>query len=365
MNERKIPHELSVNPVRYFLSKVWRRIIMKYSKRHIFYLAITVLIAFFLATYQLPYYIYKPGSADPLDPVVEVVDGFQSEGDMHLVTVSGGRATPVQYLWAKFLSYHEIQPLEEVIPKGISNEEYRHAQLQMMENSQESSTVVAYEAANKEIAIAYNGVYVVSVREGMPAEGNLEMGDRITGIDGHPIKEADDLINYIDDKEAGDHINMEVNRDEQTIEVSLELGAYEELDGKVGMGIELVTNRHVKVDPEVHFSSGNIGGPSAGLMFALEIYDQLTEEDLTKGYQIIGTGALDYQGNVLPIGGVDKKVVAADRAGGDFFFVPYEEGAIDSNYEVAKKTAEEIDTPMEIVPVDTFQEALKYLQDLD
>lgn len=338
---------------------------MKYSKRHIFYLAVTVLIAFFLATYQLPYYVYKPGSADPLDPVVEVVDGFQSEGDMHLVTVSGGRATPMQYLWAKLSSYHEIQPLEDVIPEGVSKKEYRHAQLQMMENSQESSTVVAYEAANKGITIEYNGVYVVSVRDGMPAEGKLEMGDRITGIDGHTIKEADDLINYIDDKEAGDQINMEVKREEQTIEVGLELGAYEELDGKVGMGIELVTNRHVKVDPEIHFSSGNIGGPSAGLMFALEIYDQLTEEDLTKGYQVIGTGALDYQGNILRIGGIDKKVVAADRAGGDIFFAPYEEGAKDSNYEVAKKTAEEINTTMKIVPVDTFDEALRYLQELE
>lgn len=338
---------------------------MKYSKRHIFYVAFIVLLAFFLATFQLPYYIYKPGSADPLDPIVEVVGGYESKGDMHLVTVSGGRATPVQYLWAKFLAYHEIQPLEEVRPKGISDKEYRHAQLQMMENSQESSVVVAYEAANKEITIEYNGVYVVSVRKGMPAEDKLEMGDRIIGIDGYKVNEADDLIGYIDDKQAGDQINMEVKRDEQTIEVTLILGTYKELDNKVGMGIELVTDRNVKVDPEVNFSSGNIGGPSAGLMFALEIYDQLTEEDLTKGYQVIGTGALDYQGNVLRIGGIDKKVVAADRAGCDIFFAPYEDGAADSNYELAKKTAEEINTKMKIVPVDTFEEALAYLQALE
>lgn len=338
---------------------------MRYSKRHIIYLAITVLIAFFLSTYQLPYFIYKPGSADPLDPVVEVVDGYQSKGNMHLVTVSGGRATPVQYVWAKLSSYHEIQPIEDVIPEGVSNKEYRHAQLQMMENSQESSTVVAYEAANKDITIEYNGVYVVSVRKDMPAEGKLEMGDRITGIDGGEIREADDLIQYVDDKQSGDEITMEVHRDEKQIDVTLTLGTYAELDNKVGMGIELVTNRHVKVNPEVHFSSGNIGGPSAGLMFALEIYDQLVQEDLTKGYQIIGTGALDYEGNVLSIGGIDKKVVAADRAGCDIFFAPHEDGAEGSNYEVAKKTAADIQTKMKIVPVDTFEDALIYLQNLD
>src|SRR5690625_2900475 len=283
---------------------------------------------------------------------------------MYLVTVSGGQATPIQYLWAKVLSYHEIQPLEEVRPKGMTNEEYRHAQLRMMENSQESSTVVAYEAANEEITIEYNGVYVVSVRKGMPAEGKLEMGDHIMGIDDQTIEEADDLINYIDQKQAGDQIKLDVKRNDELLEIDLSLETFTENDNKVGMGIELVTNRSISVNPDIHFSSGNIGGPSAGLMFALEIYDQLIEEDLTKGYQIIGTGALDYNGNVQRIGGIDKKVVAADKAGCEIFFAPYEAGAEDSNYELAKKTAEDIGTDMEIVPIDTFQEAITYLEEL-
>lgn len=337
---------------------------MKYTKRRIFYFALIVLLAFTLSTFQLPYYIYKPGNADPLDQIVEVDGGSKSKGDMYLVTVSGGQATPIQYLWAKVLSYHEIQPLEEVRPKGMTNEEYRHAQLKMMENSQESSTVVAYEAANKEIKIEYNGVYVVSVRDGMPAEGKLEMGDHILGIDGQTINEADDLINYIEQKQAGDQINLDIIRDDETLNIELTLGTFQEMDNKVGMGIELVTNRNISVSPELHFSSGNIGGPSAGLMFALEIYDQLIPEDLTKGYQIIGTGALDYNGNVLRIGGIDKKVVAADKAGCEIFFAPYEGGAENSNYELAKKTAMEIGTEMEIVAVDTFHEAVTYLEEL-
>lgn len=337
---------------------------MKYTKRRIFYFALIILFAFFLSTFQLPYYIYKPGNADPLNQIVEVEGGSKSEGDMHLVTVSGGQATPIQYLWAKVLTYHEIQPLEEVRPKDMTNEEYRLVQLRMMENSQESSTVVAYEAANEEVNIEYNGVYVVSVREGMPAEGKLEMGDHIMGIDDQTINEADDLINYIDQKQAGDQISLDVERNDEALKIDLTLGTFTEMDNKVGMGIELVTNRSISVNPEIHFSSGNIGGPSAGLMFALEIYDQLIEEDLTKGYQIIGTGALDYNGNVQRIGGIDKKVVAADKAGCEIFFAPYEDGAEDSNYELAKITAEDIGTEMEIVPVDTFQQAITFLEEL-
>lgn len=335
---------------------------MKFSKRHIVYLIIIVTLAYLLSTYQLPYYITKPGGADALNPIVEVVDGYESEGDMHLVTVSGGQATPIQYVWAKILPHHKIVPIEQVFPEGVSHEEYMHVQLNMMENSQESSTVVAYQAADKDITIDYNGVYVVSVVEGMPADGKLKAGDRIIGMDGNKIEKADDLIDNIEEKKADDTISVEVVRNEESFKEEITLEKFSESENKVGIGIRLVTDRSVSVDPEVHFSSGNIGGPSAGLMFSLEIYDQLTEEDLTKGKQIAGTGVIDYNGNVQRIGGIDKKVIAADKEGCVVFFAPNENGAEDSNYHLAKKTAEEIGTEMKIVPVDTFDDALTYLQ---
>lgn len=338
---------------------------MKFSKRHIVYLFIVVILAYFLSAYKLPYYIYKPGGADALNPIVEVEDGYKSKGDMHLVTVSGGQATPIQYLWAKVLSHHEILPIEQVFPEGISRDEYMHAQLQVMENSQESSTVVAYKAADKDITIDFDGVYVVSVVEDMPADGKLQMGDRIIGIDGNEVKEADDLIGYVEKKRDMDTISIEVVRDEKHFKKELTLETFSEAENKVGIGIRLVTDRSVSVDPEVNFSSGNIGGPSAGLMFSLEIYDQLTEKDLTGGHQIAGTGQIDYDGNVLRIGGIDKKIIAADKEGCDIFFAPNENGAKDSNYNLAKKTADEIGTDMKIIPVDTFDDALNYLQKIE
>ncbi|WP_100011063.1 SepM family pheromone-processing serine protease [Lentibacillus sediminis] len=337
---------------------------MNFSKRHVISLLVVVIIAYFLSAYQLDYYIQRPGGADELDPIVEVNGGYGSEGDMHLVTISGGQATPVQYVLAHILPHHEVLPLHQVRPEGISEEEYMQAQLQMMESSQEASTVVAYQAAEEGIDIDYNGVYVVSVVEGMPADANLEVGDRITGIDGTEIQEAEDLISYVDGKGAGDTITLEIVRGEETITEEVELGTFP--DGEqVGIGISLVTDRSVEVEPEVKFSSGQIGGPSAGLMFSLEIYDQLTEEDLTKGYKVAGTGEIDYSGNVGRIGGIDKKVVASDDEGVDIFFAPNENGAENSNYEVAVETAEEINSDMEIVPVDTFSDALNYLQDLE
>lgn len=335
---------------------------MKFTKRHLITLFVVVVIAFFLATYKLPYYIYKPGGADALAPIVKVDDGYESKGDMHLVTVGGLQATPIQFVWAKLHKHQEIVPLSDVRPEGVTEEDYLHAQLQMMENSQEKSTVVAYEAADADISITFDGVYVVNVIEDMPADGILEMGDLITGIDGEDVNEADDLIDYVEGMDDGDTVSVTFKRDEETLTKDVTLEAFEEEDDKVGVGIQLVTDRDVDIDPEVTFSSGNIGGPSAGLMLSLKIYDQLTEEDLTKGYQIAGTGEIDYEGNVYRIGGIDKKIIAADREGCNIFFAPNENGAEGSNYEVAKQTAEEIDSDMKVIPVDTFDDALDYIE---
>ncbi|MFZ3579396.1 SepM family pheromone-processing serine protease [Virgibacillus sp. DJP39] len=337
---------------------------MKFTKRHLVYLMVVIVIAFFLSSYKLPYYVYKPGDADALNPIIEVDDGFESVGDMHLVTVRGGQATPIQYAVAKVLPHHEIYPIKEIRPEGVSEEEYFHVQLQMMESSQEAAKVVGYTAAEEKIEINYNGVYVVSIIEGMPADGILKKGDRIIGIAGKEINKSNELINFVEGKKAGDTITLEIVRDKEKITKEIELEAFEKLDNKVGIGIQLVTDRSVEVDPNVTFSSGNIGGPSAGLMFSLEIYDQLTEKDITSGYQICGTGEIDYEGNVQRIGGIDKKVIAADDEGCKVFFAPNENGAKGSNYEVAKKSIKEIDTNMEVVPVDTFNDALDYLQDL-
>ena len=100
------------------------------------------------------------------------------------------------------------------------------------------------------------------------------------------------------------------------------------------------------------------------MLFRSEIYDQLTEEDITKGYQIAGTGEIDYDGNVYRIGGIDKKIVAAERKGIDIFFAPSENGRPNSNYQEALQIAKEINSDMEIVPVNTFKDALKYLNNL-
>jgi len=337
---------------------------MKQNKRYFIVGAIVVLLAFFIGGYRLPYYVYQPGGADGLNNVVQVADGFTSQGEIHLVTVRGGQATPLQFALAKFLPFHEIYDLDQIRPEGVSENEYYHAQLQMMESSQEAATVVAYKAANKQLDIEYKGVYVMSIMDDVPANKALKIGDRITEVDEQEIQKSEDLLEYVEGMEEGRKLNITLMRDGKSMSKTVQLVKHPNEDRAV-IGISLVTDRGVEVDPPVDFKSGDIGGPSAGLMFSLEIYDQLTEQDITKGYNIAGTGEVSYEGDVGRIGGIDKKVVAADDSGVDIFFAPNQEGTEGSNYEKAMETAKEIGTDMKIVPVDTFQDAIDYLEELE
>ncbi len=338
---------------------------LRISKKSLIISSLILFILFVGVSYDLPYYIYKPGMVSTLDDVVDIEERKESEGHLYLVTVSGSQATPIQLLTAKLASYHEVVPLEVARPEGISDEDYNELQLKMMENSQNTSKYVAYEAAGKNPEIEFKGVYVMQVVEEMPADGIVKIGDRIKSVDNNEIKEAKDLTTYVENKQPGEEIELTIVRDEQEMTEVIKVTSFPDDEEKVGIGIQLVTDEKVNVSPEISFSSGKIGGPSAGFIFALEIYNQLTAEDLTKGYEIVGTGEIDYEGTIHRIGGIDKKVVAAHKAGIDIFFAPNEEGNIDSNYNEAQKVADDIDTPMEIVPVDTFDDALDYLESLE
>src|SRR5699024_2667205 len=126
---------------------------MRLTNKTLITLSITFILMFAMLTYQLPYYIYQPGLADDLTEIVNVEDGYSAEGSLHLVTVSGGQATPFDLLVAKVLPFHEIVPVEEARPEGISDEEYMRHQLFLMENSQHASMAVAYNAADKHVEI--------------------------------------------------------------------------------------------------------------------------------------------------------------------------------------------------------------------
>ncbi|SDB87435.1 PDZ domain-containing protein [Pelagirhabdus alkalitolerans] len=327
--------------------------LVKYS------LIIFAIVAF--VTVPLPFYVYQPGTVDSLHEVVNIENSYTGEGELNLVTVRGGRATPLLAMTTFFSSYRDLLPIGDVFPDGYDRDQYMQAQLQMMESSQEAAIVVAYQEANEAIDVYYEGVYVVSTMDDLPASEKLEIADKIMEVEGQRIDDADHLIEIVSQYDIGDHLTFVIERDEQMFEETIELVPLPDEPQRPGIGIQLVTNREISIERDVQFDSGEIGGPSAGIVLSLEIYNQLTETDLTNGLKIAGTGEIDYEGNVHRIGGVDKKVVASDREDVDIFFVPNDGGTNESNYELAMATKASIDSDMEIVPIDTVSDAIEFL----
>ena len=332
----------------------------KTSKIFAFILFIVLIAAYFM---PLPYYVSKPGKAMELEPVIKVEDGYDAEGSFMLTTVRMGKANLITYAAAKMMDHWNIYPEADIRGEEETDEEYEMRQLYMMEGSKEKAIINAFRASGKPYEITYKGIYVYNVMDGMPASAVLEAGDRVIAVDGNRIESSDQFTGYISGRQKGSSVELQFVRDGKELTETIEIQVLPET-GKPGIGITLTDDIEVDSDPTVEIDSESIGGPSAGLMFSLEVYNQLEPEDLTGGRAIAGTGTIDEKGNVGPIGGIDQKVVAAHKSGADVFFAPNEDGESNSNYAVAKKTAEEIGTEMDIVPVDTFEDAIEYLENL-
>ncbi|MEI4803052.1 SepM family pheromone-processing serine protease [Bacillus sp. FJAT-51639] len=329
--------------------------------RYLYALLIGVIIAMLIVFVPLPYYITKPGMAEKLEPYVKVEGGNKEKGDFMLVTVSMGRANVVNFLSAKFNKYEEIFKKEEILRKGESDEEYQFRQVYAMKESQDAAIYNAYKRANAPVTFENQGVLVVGIANDMPAAEKLKLGDRILAVDGQSLQTAEQFIAYMKTKKQNDKVSVKYVHENKEKEEKFVLKPIPEDKSRAGIGVSIITDKKLTVSPNVKIDAHKIGGPSAGLMFTLEIYNQLVKEDITKGHEIAGTGTINEKGEVGPIGGISQKVVAAHNAGAEVFFAPNENGKENSNYKEAVKTAKDINTKMKIIPVDTIDDALTYL----
>ncbi|MEK5334060.1 MULTISPECIES: SepM family pheromone-processing serine protease [unclassified Lysinibacillus] len=330
----------------------------------------------FLMLYRLDAYIMKPGSAYDVSKFVSVANDHTDEaGSMSLMTVAMQQATPFSYLWAKTQKYEKIMDIQQVRNPLEDDEEYNIRQLKLMSDSQFNAKYVAFQRAGLETKIHFNGVFVLNVLDGGASDGFLKAGDEITKVDGTEITNQQMLVDLLSTKQIGDKVTIQLLRNQKEQEETVTLKEIPQSEEKrAGLGITYAESKSIETNPSVTMHTEDIGGPSAGLMFTLEILNQLLEEDLTKGYAVAGTGEMLIDGSVGRIGGIDYKIIAADRDGMEIFFAPDDEIStemkakypeLESNYATAVKTAKDIGTKMKIVPVKTVDDAIAYLKQLE
>ncbi len=325
--------------------------------------------------YPVDAYITKPGGAYPLEPLVSVQGGDEDDkGVMSLMTIALSKATPLTYAWAKVSDQQKILETNQVRNPDEDDKEYNIRQLHLMSQSQFNAIQVAFEKAGKPYEITTKGVFILNVLPGGAADGLLEAGDRIIKIDEVASDNQQSLVDYLGEKAIGDVITLQVEREGKIESIEVELKPIPSETSRAGLGISFAEDKEINTTPEVNIKADDIGGPSAGLMFTLEILNQLMDEDLTKGYNVAGTGTMQETGEVGRIGGIDLKVIAAHEADIEIFFAPDDElpeevlknnPSLRSNYLEAKEVAEKIGTKMKIVPVKTVDDALAYLEEME
>lgn len=337
-------------------------------QRAIFIIAVLVLISMY---FPVSYFIISPGSAIEVDTLVEVEDSYDENGDFMLTTVSMYYASFASYIYSKFNSFMNAVPKEYILAEGEKQEDYADRQIYVMDESQEKAIIAAFRYLDLPLEIKENGLIITGISNDSPSKDVLEVGDKIISVDNHPINKLDELLNLLEGKKENEVVNVEFLRDSEVF--SKDIALYdlnegnidaENLESRVGIGIFTYEDWDIITSKNIKFNSEDIGGPSAGLMFTLEIINQLTPEDLTKGYRVAGTGTINEDGVVGQIGSARMKVKAANEEDADFFFVPKDIVEGDENEKNAIQSNEDLGNPLNIIPVANLAEAVEYLQNL-
>ncbi len=294
-----------------------------------------VCVAFLL---PVPYVTMRPGpTRDVLAmgqgkaPVISIEGRrtYPTDGSLRLTTVSVTSPDDTIGIGEAFQAW--LEPAEAVVPRDAVYPEEESAE----QSEQESATQMA---ASQEVAAAAalrllgesvpEHVQVLQVIDGAPAEGELRPGDVIIGVDGKRLSSARAIVGAIRDRAVGDEVGLVVRRNDSERTLRLPTIPGDEPDPQTGedyptIGIRLQLTYELPLEVKINLP-GSIGGPSAGTVFALGIYDELTEGSLTGGRSVAGTGEILANGTVLPIGGVQQKMLGAVDAGAEVFLVPAE-----------------------------------------
>ena len=328
-------------------------------------LVVLTSVAFLL---PVPYVTMDPGPTldtlgenDDGEPLIEFGPGvktYETTGTLALTTVSvtspDAKVGLAQAFQAWFDPDSAIVPRDLVYPPEQSVEQAEQETQAQMSGSQLTSEVAGLTEAGYEVP---SYVKVSSVLPDGPSEGTLEAGDRIVAVDGEPVSTPENVVSAITDREPGDPVRITIRRDgaTQTVEIITMADPEDEQTPRVGMGVAVDYEFPIEV---VYNVSRKIGGPSAGTMFALAIYDKLTPGPLTGGQFIAGTGEIDADGAVFPIGGIQQKIAAAHEEGATIFLVPAD------NCDEALEADVDQDE-IRLVRVSSLHEAVTSLESLD
>lgn len=306
----------------------------------------------------VPYAAYSPGPTFDIlgkdDDEAEFVqvdghDAYYDEGQIRFTTVIAspyGDRLPLGEAITRWLDPDRaVVPYDVVHPPNTTAEDEEAEGAVQMTTSQDVAKAVALEELGTTVPAA---VQVALVSPDGPAEGKLLVRDIFKAVDGKPVTSSDQVVKAVREHDDGTPVEFTILRDKRELTVRIKPRIEDDtprVGVTLGLGYEFPFTINIRVDPTV-------GGPSAGLMFALAIYDTLTPGSLTGGANVAGTGELRPDGTVGAIGGIEQKIAGAEESGADLFLVP-EDNCADVT---------DIDTDLTLVKATSMSEARKALE---
>ena len=298
-------------------------------------------------------FLFIPHKASPLAGYVHVQGATpKGKGDVYFVDVFVRRTSLLEQ-WLPFTrpDGSTLVPEQDYLPKGTSEQQHVDQSVEEIRRSELIAPAVAMSALGYDVVKNPRGALVIGVASDAPAAGKLEEGDVIVAVDGTPVRTTAELRTQIGKRKPGDKVTLTVERGGKKLDLRLSTIPSPTEPRRPIVGIQVDQAADIRLPRNVKIDLGAVRGPSAGLPFALEIVRELGR-NVTHGCRVAATGELDLEGDVLPVGGLKQKTIGARRTGVDVFLVPAGENAAE-----ASSNAD----GLRIVPVETFQQALRFL----
>jgi PDZ domain-containing protein len=319
--------------------------------------ALLVAVLFLLATLPSNDYLFVPNGAHPIAGKVAVQgkDGPEGPGGIYYVDVTVRKVRWIERLlpFTRPDGASLVPPQAVTAPGETFKERVVEARAEM-QRSEQVAAAVALRAGGLDVRTTARGVLVEAVAVDVPAAKLLSSGDVIVAVDGRRVTTVDQLLATTKALRPGAKARLGLQRDGKTIERTVPTVAAPDDASRAIFGIRVSQDAKIQLPLRVDIDLGNVGGPSAGLPFALQIYEELGH-DVNRGLRVAATGEIELDGSIESVGGIKQKTYGVRSAGADVFLVPAGENAA---------TARRYAGGLRVIPVESFEQALRALRTL-
>lgn len=314
-------------------------------------------VLFFVATLPSNDFLFVPNSAHPVAGKVDVQgkDSPDGPGGIYYVDVTVRKVRWLERV-LPFLRPDgaSLVPQQAVTAPGETFKERIVQARAEMQRSEQVAAAVALRQGGLDVETKPQGVMIESVAIDVPAAKALSEGDVIVALDGRKVATVKELLGLTSQLRPGAEVELGLRRDGRLVERTVRTVAAPGDEKRAIIGISVSQEAKIKLPLKVDIDLGNVGGPSAGLPFALQIYQELGH-DVDRGHRIAATGEIELDGSIVSVGGLKQKTYGVRSSGADVFLVPAGENAA---------TARRYAGGLRVIPVESFQQALRVLRTL-